>query len=164
MKELLMQYAAYNIWANNLMIDALKKLPDEAIDLPMTSSFKSIRATVSHTWCAEDIWLQRLMNSDQPVWAEATFDGDFGDAIDLWQRASQDIANYVAEQDDTTLAEDLHYSDMKKNKHITPIFLVLQHVFNHATYHRGQLVTLMRTAGATTIPGTDFIAFVREKK
>jgi uncharacterized damage-inducible protein DinB len=36
-------------------------------------------------------------------------------------------------------------------------------VFNHATYHRGQLVTMLRQIGAEKIPATDFAAFVRLK-
>jgi uncharacterized damage-inducible protein DinB len=35
------------------------------------------------------------------------------------------------------------------------------HVFNHGTYHRGQLVTMLRQVGVTEIPQTDYIAFVR---
>jgi len=35
-------------------------------------------------------------------------------------------------------------------------------VFNHSTYHRGQLVTMMRQLGETNVPVTDFIAFARK--
>ncbi len=164
MKNLLAQYAAYNIWANKLIIDALKGLPAEALDMPMMSSFKSIRETLYHTWCAEDIWLQRLMRSDDPIWAAITFEGNFEDACNNWETSSHDLANFIAEQDEVTLAEDLHYADRRGYPYTTPVYEVLHHIFNHATYHRGQLVTLMRTAGATAIPGTDFIGFVRLKK
>ena len=161
MKELLTKYAAYNIWANNLMIDALLQLPVEAIDMPMISSFKSIRETLLHTWGAENVWLQRLNEVQEQVWIAATFKGTFEEACAAWKQDSQKLADYVAGCDDSKLSNNLHYSDIRKNSHVTPVFMVLQHVFNHATYHRGQLVTLMRTSGAIQIPGTDFIGFAR---
>ncbi len=41
---------------------------------------------------------------------------------------------------------------------------MLHHIFNHATYHRGQLITMLRQLGADKIPGTDFSLFGWEKK
>ncbi|MBK7965618.1 MAG: hypothetical protein IPK10_10245 [Bacteroidetes bacterium] len=37
----------------------------------------------------------------------------------------------------------------------------LSHVVNHSTYHRGQLITLLRTVGFTTVESTDFIRYLR---
>ena len=36
-----------------------------------------------------------------------------------------------------------------------------QHVVNHATYHRGQIVTMLRQLGATPPKPMDLIAFYR---
>ncbi|MCW3088046.1 MAG: hypothetical protein JWQ78_1432, partial [Sediminibacterium sp.] len=38
---------------------------------------------------------------------------------------------------------------------------ILLHLFNHGTYHRGQLVTLLRQVGVEEIPRTDYIEFSR---
>jgi uncharacterized damage-inducible protein DinB len=35
------------------------------------------------------------------------------------------------------------------------------HIFNHNTYHNGQLVTMLRALGVVTIPATDFIVWTR---
>jgi uncharacterized damage-inducible protein DinB len=43
------------------------------------------------------------------------------------------------------------------------VYHVLHHIFNHSTYHRGQLVTMLRQLGSKDIPATDFIAFVKKK-
>ncbi|MGZ3851281.1 MAG: DinB family protein [Flavisolibacter sp.] len=40
---------------------------------------------------------------------------------------------------------------------------MLLHAFNHGTYHRGQLVNMLRQLGVDKIPGTDFIAWSRRK-
>ena len=35
----------------------------------------------------------------------------------------------------------------------------IQHMINHSTYHRGQLVTMGRVLGITDAPGTDYNFF-----
>ena len=39
---------------------------------------------------------------------------------------------------------------------------MLQHVVNHATYHRGQVTTLLRQLGAAPPKSMDLIAYYRE--
>jgi uncharacterized damage-inducible protein DinB len=38
---------------------------------------------------------------------------------------------------------------------------VFLHVLNHGTYHRGQLVNMLRQLGIEKIPQTDFIVWSR---
>jgi uncharacterized damage-inducible protein DinB len=40
---------------------------------------------------------------------------------------------------------------------------MLQHVVNHASYHRGQVTTLLRQLGAAPPQGMDLIAFYRTR-
>lgn len=160
MKEMLLQYAAYNVWANKLIIDAIMKLEEAQVDMEITSSFSSLRKTVYHVWSAEYIWLQRLELAERPVWIESDFDGTFLTVCDDWQKVSESLKAFTEKQfDDNALTHVLQYYDRKKNSHKTPVFQVLLHVFNHSTYHRGQLVTMLRQAGLKDIPGTDFIAY-----
>ena len=161
MKKLLQQYATYNIWANDLMIAAMMQMPIGMAEMEMHSSFKTIKTTVIHMWSAEDTWLQRLRHVTDPVWAAAQFSGSFEEVCINWRMSSAAMADYIEELDEAAIAGDVHYKDLKGNSYTTPVAEIIQHVFNHATYHRGQLVTMMRTAGVTTIPGTDFIKFVR---
>ena len=40
---------------------------------------------------------------------------------------------------------------------------MLQHVVNHATYHRGQVTTMLRQLGAAPPKSQDLIVFYRER-
>jgi len=164
MKELMHEYADYNIWANNLVIEAMLKLPENSVTQTINSSFQSLRATTLHCWSAEDIWLQRLMQAENPFWSESIFKGSFEDACSNWQVVSIGVAHYVANLDEIGFMANLSYRDMQQNPHTTPVFQILLHVFNHATYHRGQLITMLRQVGETTVPRTDFIVFARMKE
>jgi uncharacterized damage-inducible protein DinB len=84
MKELLLQYAQYNEWANKRITDAMYKLETRLEDKEISSSFPSIRATVHHSWSAEFVWLQRLLLSQQPIWIESVFKGPFEEACREW--------------------------------------------------------------------------------
>lgn len=164
MKELLLQYAKYNIWANKLLIDVMQSLDEGAVDREIVSSFPSVRATVYHMWGAEYIWLQRLQLAERPGWLPTEFTGTFEEACAEWQKTSVAMLEFVEKQyDDVALAHVFQYYDLKKNSHKSPVYQTLQHVFNHATYHRGQLVTMLRQLGVAKIPATDFIAYTRLK-
>jgi uncharacterized damage-inducible protein DinB len=164
MKELLVQYAEYNLWANKLMAETMLPLKDELIHKELASSFPSLRATVYHCWSAEHIWLERLQLAEHPTWLEDSFDGTFRDGCAEWLRTSGELVQFVSKQfDDKALQHVCQYTDRAGNAWKMPVCQILQHIFNHATYHRGQMVTMLRQFGITKIPQTDFIVFARRK-
>lgn len=161
MKELLVRGACYNAWANGLFTAIIRELPDELLDKEIPSSFPSIRKTVLHVWASEDTWLQRLEGVAAPVWVQATFTGSIGEACDRWEERSTAIVRLVESMDAGALEQRLAYKSLKGDPQHDRIDAILQHMFNHATYHRGQLVTMLRQCGVTGIPGTDLITFER---
>ena len=164
MKEILLQYAQYNAWANKLIIDVMLTVTDEQLDMPISSSFPSIRATAYHTWGAEAIWLQRLQLAEHSTWAPDTFTGTFAAACADWQKASAAVISFIEKQyNDQAMTHVVEFRDRQGKAHKQKTSYILQHVFNHATYHRGQLVTMLRQVGVTTIPSTDLIYFVQKK-
>ena len=60
MKELLRQYAAYNVWANQKLLDLILSLPDELQTRDLVSSFSSLYKTALHIHDAESTWWQRV--------------------------------------------------------------------------------------------------------
>ena len=162
MKDLLLQYAQYNIWANTLIVESMLKLPETSVNRTINSSFQSISATTTHCWSAEDVWLQRLMKVENPIWAASFFKGSFEDACSNWLVASQGLEKYVEQHDEATLQGEITYKDMQQVGYTMPVYQLLIHVFNHATYHRGQLITMLRQVGEDQVPRTDFIVFARK--
>jgi len=162
MKEILLQYAQYNVWANKLITEALLKLEDGAVEKEIISSFPSVSTTVCHIWSAEFIWLQRLQLVEHPVWVQNEFTGTFEEAVANWHQVSLSLKQFIEKQyDDRALEHTLQFYDRQKVSHKMPVYQVLLHVFNHSTQHRGQLITMLRQLGVTKIPQTDFVAFAR---
>lgn len=163
MKQTLLQFAQYNLWANKLMVDAIQKLTPEQLDMTITSSFDSIRKTIMHTYAAEYVWLQRLQLAEHPVWVGNATDKSIEEVCQHWLQVSEELLAFVNKQfDDRALEHVVQYQNLQQVQFKTPVFEVLTHIFNHATYHRGQLVTMMRQAGVTQIPGTDYILWSRK--
>ena len=162
MKELLQQYAAYNIWATGLLVDRINKMPDGTAEQEIVSSFPSIYKTVQHMWLAEEVWWKRLKLTENIVLESAAFTGTFTEMTTVLAKQSQQFKDWV---DNATENQLVHVFAFVRNKEQIkmPVYQMLHHVFNHATYHRGQLVTMLNQLGADKIPSTDFSTFFRQK-
>ncbi len=172
---------AYNRWANQRMFSALENLSDEQFAGKMQSSFPSIRETVFHILFAEWIWLKRWKGASprtsiaNPDASSATWNAllppgtpsseelatvaalkSFASSID------QERREFLRGLNDTVLQAPLNFSDLSGNPQSGPLAELLQHVVNHGTYHRGQVTTLLRQAGAEPI-GLDMRYFFRER-
>jgi uncharacterized damage-inducible protein DinB len=68
----------------------------------------------------------------------------------------------IAEANENYFSYVFAYYNSKKEFFKQPVYEMLLHLFNHQTYHRGQIVTMMRQNGISKIPPTDFIVFSRK--
>lgn len=163
MKDLLQQCTAYTVWANQKLFDCIGNLPEEKISQEIVSSFSSIQKTVLHMWDAEAIWWQRLKFEERIVVPSADFAGSFAELQKKSQQQSQVWKEWVDNATEVQLQHVFAYQNTKKEQFKQPVYEMLLHLSNHATYHRGQLVTMLRQVGVEKIPQTDFVVFCRKK-
>lgn len=163
MKLLLQQCAAYTIWANQKIFDCINSLPEEQINREIASSFSSIRKTVIHMWDAESAWWQRLKLAEKLEMPSEGFTGNFSELAAKLNQQSVNWKDWVDNATEVQLQHVFAYQNSKREQFKQPVYEVLLHLCNHATYHRGQLVTLLRQLGIEKIPQTDFVIFCRKK-
>lgn len=163
MKQILESYTYYNLWANKRIIEMLRENIGQ-IDAEVKSSFPTMRKTLHHIWGAEDLWHQRLCEAPKPQTPAWDFAGEFEDAIRRFLSVSEEFQKLVAGNDDAWLTATVNYKDIRGNAYSNQRWKMIHHCMNHSTYHRGQLVTMLRETGATKILSTDFIAYLREKE
>ena len=156
------ELAAYNLWANSLIANTIAQIIDTDYRKHIGSSFASISQTVAHLYAAEQLWYNRFVQPEKAIWDEANFPQEQQAGLTAWIGASRQFANYATGLVPAQLDDIIAYTDLKGNSHNDSLKVLLQHVFNHSTHHRGQLVTMLRIAGATTMPRTDFIAYHRK--
>jgi uncharacterized damage-inducible protein DinB len=162
MKEILAQLSAYNIWANQLLLDTIYPLPPEKHRQEIPSSFNSLLNTVLHMLDAENIWWQRMKLQERIIRPSDGFSGDMKDAGNALLNQNRQWAEWINNANDHQLGHVFHYQNTKKEQFKQPMYQMLIHAFNHGTYHRGQLVNMLRQLGVEKIPGTDFIAWSRK--
>jgi len=164
MKELLKQMAVYNVWAHKKIMDAVLSIPVEKQKAEIPSSFSSLEKTILHMWDAESIWWQRMKLHERLMIPSENFKGTTVEAVNGLLSQSTLWEEWVNNVSDNMLEHVFEFRNKKGDQIKMPIWQMLFHVFNHGTYHRGQLVNMFRQLGVEKIPGTDFSTFVRNKK
>lgn len=163
MKEMLRQLAAYNCWANQKLLETILTLPAEKQTQELPSSFKTILSTILHIWNAESIWWQRMKLFERILPPAENFNGTMQDAANGLLQQDQLWLDWISNASEIALEHVMQYQNSKKEQFKQPVYQVLIHVFNHSTYHRGQLVNMLRQLGVEKIPQTDYIVWSRKK-
>ncbi len=163
MKTQLQQYAAYNCWANQRMLELMLTLDDAILHRELVSSFPSLYHTVLHLYTAEHNWWQRLQLAEHILSPADHFRGSFQELAGLLLEQSGRWEQWVEQASERQLQHVFAYQTMKGEQFKQPVWQMILHLFNHGSYHRGQLVTLLRQQGVEKIPATDFIVFTRKK-
>ena len=163
MKEILEQFAAYNIWANQKMSELVQSLPDEMLHTTLPSSFPTLHATLLHMWDAESIWWQRMKLQEVIIAPSSSFVGTTLDVSTSLLQQNKLWETWVRNASIAALEHVFMYQNTMREQFKQPIYQMVLHVFNHGTYHRGQLVNMLRQSGIENIPQTDFIVWSRKK-
>ena len=163
MKNILLEYARYNLWANTQLISLFETCDDTLIETEIVSSFPSIRKTLLHLWDVEVLWLERLKGHSPTSFPSKDFEGTNADIYILLKKSSQNLVDFIAAQPDEYFNNTLTFTILSANGTMQNIPSdMIWHCINHQTFHRGQLVTMGRQVGMTAFPRTDFIIFKRE--
>lgn len=160
-KQYFIELADYNVWANTKLCSWLQQLSDAQWQQPITSSFNSIQQTVLHIIAAENIWLQRLAKQENTLWLQGVYTGTQAEHIALLKSLSQQLKDVVAGMDEAILGQQLSFKRINGDAYSMPHYQVFAHIFNHSTYHRGQLITMLRQAGFTAVGSTDILTYFR---
>jgi uncharacterized damage-inducible protein DinB len=158
----LIKITKYNLWANRMIVGFLKKLEPALLDKEVISSFKTIRATLHHVWDAENIWYNRLNGVSFTRWPSEDFKGSTSEAFEAFIAQSEKLAEYAENLSEDDLSGNLDYRSTEGKPYANNRQDIIAHVVNHSTYHRGQIVTMLRNVGFTQLSSSDYITFVRE--
>lgn len=152
---------AYHWWANDRLITAVANLSDSELDRDLGSSFPSVRATLGHMLGAERVWLSRwrgeVPREIPNRWGQVAI----SELRREWADVAAGQAAVLESLEDGGLHGVLEYRDLAGNPLHALMKDMLRHVVNHGTYHRGQVVTMLRQLGKTA-PATDLIVYCRE--
>ena len=118
----------------------------------------SARQLVGAEWLWRERWLGRVPGGF-PQWVlEPTL-------YDLRQRlraVEVERAQYIASLPEGAASSMVAFKLMNGTEDQQPVDVMVRHVVNHGSYHRGQIAAFIRQLGVKP-PSTDLIAFARQR-
>lgn len=152
---------AFNRWANDRMLSDASTLPPDEFSRDLNASHGSVHGTVVHMLWAEWLWLQRWRGQSP---RERFTPEQFPDAAAIgteWEKVEREQQLFISGLTEEDLARSVAYENLSGERWEYTLRRMLIHVVNHSSYHRGQVVTLLRQLGGSARP-TDFLAFFDE--
>ena len=152
--------ARYNAWANERLYEACAELDDAAYRAARPSFFGSIHATLNHLLVGDRIWMSRFVGGNLVLPLNRILYDDLAGRRQA-RRAQDKLLIDLIDGLARRLDEPLHYTNTKGEEFASPLRLLLGHLFNHQTHHRGQVHDML---SQTTLapPALDLIIFLRQ--
>lgn len=154
----------YHYWARDRVLDAVEPLSHDQFTRDMGSSFRSIRDTLAHLYFAEWAWYSRWQGDSPTSQLPADMFPDLATIRALWRDQEAKMRALLDTLDEAGINRRMEYKLLSGTPGASVFWHMLQHVVNHASYHRGQITTMLRQLGATPPKAMDLIAFYRERR
>jgi uncharacterized damage-inducible protein DinB len=155
------QLFAFNAWATNRIFDAVANLSPEQLGRDLQSSHKSILNTLVHLVGAERAWCSRWTGATVEPFLTIADAPSLGLLREIWSNVGFDTAKFLGGLTDKKLTELFEMKTSKGEVLKQVYWQSMLHVIDHCSYHRGQVVTMMRQLGIVP-PSTGMIGFFRE--
>jgi uncharacterized damage-inducible protein DinB len=148
---------AYESEANARALASLETVP--AGNRASAAYLRGVQV-MTHNQLCRLVWLARLEGRPSdcpsdwfPVWT-----------VDQTRVAAEEQdrewAEYLASICDSDLSKQVSYTSSEGVQYVSGVEDILTHIFNHSTYHRGQLARIVTECGGQRA-NTDYIAFTR---
>jgi len=154
----------YHYWARDRLLDVVEPLTPEQFSRDLGSSFKSIRDTLAHLHAAEWAWHSRWNGVSPTGLLPADRFADVAGVRAAWVEIEEQIRGFVDQGGEANVDKVYQFRLFSGAEGSAPFWQMLQHLVNHASYHRGQVTTMLRQLGAQPAQSLDMITFYRQQR
>lgn len=149
----------YTRWASQKTLESVAPLSAEEFRRPIGGSFGSVQATLAHLYGADWVWLERWHGRSPRALPKAEELGSFDVLKDRWDEVQELQRAFVETMSPARMEEPVTYVNFAGQTWTYPLGETLLHAANHGTYHRGQIVTMLRQLGHKA-PSTDYLRWI----
>ena len=150
--------ARYNRWQNANLYGVAASLPDAERRRERGAFFGSVHNTLGHLLWGDQLWMSRFAGTPRPASVVLGSVSPYPDFVSLYPdwdelkrtRAAFDdtIIAWADEIEAKWLESDLTYYSVSAKRDITGTrWMLVAHMFNHQTHHRGQVHCMLTQAG-----------------
>lgn len=148
---------AFEREANRRTMESLASVPSSQREKPQ---YERAMQLLPHNMIARRVWLHRVKGEAYenpadwfPRWTLERQQEEEGVVHASW-------LSFLEPLGDEELLREVRYTSSEGQKYASTLDEILTHVFNHSTYHRGQIARLVSECGGRRAV-TDFIAITR---
>jgi uncharacterized damage-inducible protein DinB len=143
--------ARYNRLANERLYDCCAQLADAERKKNRQAFFKSIHGTLNHIMVGDRNWMTRFEGGEaSSAHLDAILYDDFEELRAARIREDERIERFAASLSDEFLDGEIAYVSNEGKSYRKPVQMLLAHLFNHETHHRGQIHAMLSQAGIAT--------------
>ena len=153
----------YHYWARDRVLDAVAPLGQNELCRDLKSSFGSVRDTLVHILSAEFVWCSRWHGHSPTEHLAADEYGSLPAVRARWVEHERKVRAFIATLDDGDADRVFEYRVFSGQWTSSVLSQMLQHLVNHASYHRGQVTAMLRQLGAAPPKSQDLITFYRDR-
>ena len=154
--------ADYNRWQNRNLYGCADALTDQQRKEQRGAFFGSIHGTLNHLLFGDQAWMSRFAGTP---WPKAAGIPESPNMYASWDELKRErwafdevIIGWAERLDPAWLEGDLTWFSGAAKRDVTkPKAMLVAHMFNHQTHHRGQVHCMLTQCGAT--PGTTDLPF-----
>ena len=162
MKTILLNYLQYNHWANEKMCKYLSGVEEAEILANKQAEYQTIKKVILHIADAEQTWLARLNGKNIAHMHNLDAGKGFAEICKIIRSNSADFIDLISAQEDEFFLSSTEYINLKGKTFSQNNSEIILHCMNHSTFHRGQVMCMLRHVGYTDQSASDFIMFLRE--
>lgn len=151
-QEYVLTMARYNRWQNENLLTAADGLSDAERKQDRGAFFGSIEKTFSHLLWADMAWMHRFAGTPLP-------EGSLAESVllirdwDAFRQSREQFDNRILQWAQEVPADwfegDISWYSGALGREMTkPRSVLVTHLFNHQTHHRGQIHAMLTLAGA----------------
>jgi uncharacterized damage-inducible protein DinB len=152
------RWFAYECDAHAKVFASLQTVPPDA---RTKAEYRKAVGLMAHIVMARRVWLGRLGTTPPVSGSLFPDDPDALRVAEEWEDARRLWIDYLAALDDADLGREFEYQSLDAGRFRNRVEDILDQLFGHSSYHRGQIAMLVRAAGGQPAV-TDLIYWCRE--
>ena len=152
----------YMLWADRQMLKSVRSVRPEDLTRDAGVSFRSLLGTMAHILGGEKLWLSRFLGHPVSVVLGPDDFPDLLSWITAWEENASGVEAFLAGLTDEQLTVPLTWTNQEGVTHTRSLWQPVLQLVNHSTYHRGQVISLLRQMGYP-VECTDLIRYFSER-
>lgn len=147
--DLYQAFASYSSAMNRSVYDVCARIPDAERKADRGAFFKSVHGTLNHLMFGDHAWMNRFDGGSRPATStDMEIFSDFDEMRQAREVLDREISDWADRLTGDWLAEVVEWTSRTDNLTFRqPRWVLVSHMFNHQTHHRGQLTTLLTQMG-----------------